>query len=283
MKLAVGQPFGPALLRLLTCACTKSSLTACVTSHSGAGHVYILLQMGCSTKHLAAVIGKCTHTLRGTVPQAPGVFRAPRFPFGRRRDLLSSAAAASRNLVSTADDGIIGEDDRKIVSTSVFPYSAVARLVYKVKDEVKSQCTASFIANKVLVTSASCIYDEDRQFFYDFSLISVYDVHKKELDAVVDTAIVTADYSLGDATRDIAVIILATSMQTDTVYGSLGYGKACSAPTPGTAMLLGYPGVLNVRCAKIAMLLPLLTRMSLKLVSRSMYRALSHDQECDSY
>jgi hypothetical protein len=188
--------------------------------------------------------------------QQPGQFNPPRFPFfaGRRRNLMLSSPRANRDLLTLDEEGVIGEDDRSLSPNNIFPFTSVVRLVYEANGNAKAQCTAAFIDKNVLITAASCLYNDDERFFYDFDLIKLYDNHKKQLDAIVNTAVITTSFTLGDTSSAVAVVILESNKDLLGTYGALGLGSGTCSIQSAPSLLLGYPGTI-VWCIAQGMLL----------------------------
>jgi hypothetical protein len=153
----------------------------------------------------------------------------------RRRALLSS----------TPRPGIIGKDDRALVRSRAYPYSAVVRIAYKKDRSTVAQCTGSFVSDKVLLTSAACVYNNDPSVraFYDLDLITLYDSSKRRLNATVASVIVDDLYMLGVLSSDVALIVLESPIDLAAQYRVLGLSKECSPPPAGAnrPSLLGYP------------------------------------------
>jgi V8-like Glu-specific endopeptidase len=144
-------------------------------------------------------------------------------------------------LSDSPQPGIIGRDNRSTVNNSRYPFTAIVRIAYEVNGVIFTQCTGAFIANKVLLTSASCVYNKAKKSFIDLSLISIYDTHKRRVSAVVNTAVTTVNYILDLTREDIALLVLDSDVDFQDVYGFLGIGQSCSS-SDTTAALLGYPG-----------------------------------------
>jgi V8-like Glu-specific endopeptidase len=156
--------------------------------------------------------------------------RAPRYPswYGRRR--LTQA---------TGTPGIIGLDGRVQVNNT-FPHTTVVRLVYSSAGVQLSQCTAFFIANKAMLTTASCMFNLATKSFYDRSLITMFDSQQLTVNATIEAVVIPVEYTLGMDNFDVAVLILKSATNFQDTYGYLGRGLACDIKS-GQAVLLGYP------------------------------------------
>jgi V8-like Glu-specific endopeptidase len=211
-------------------------LHRCRTSRNGARRWRVLLQTLLLLQSVQAPQEGLM--LRSMCAQGTSVRRPPRYPFGYGRRRLTQTVVGV--------PGIIGRDDRTLVN-STFPYTAIVRLVYVVNGVRASQCSAFFVGNKALLTTASCVFNKDTQTFYDLGLIAIMDSLKRQISAAIDAVVVPVQYMLGFDNHDVAVVTLSSATNFQDVYGYLGHGLACDiAVSP--ALLLGYPSKCHLTC-----------------------------------
>jgi V8-like Glu-specific endopeptidase len=161
------------------------------------------------------------------------VTSTPRPPVRRLRirDLLTANVprATSQNIFSVVDN-------------HAFPYTAVVRIAYETNGHVKGQCTGAFVGNRMLLTAASCLYNQETQAFYDLSLIVIYDSNKRRLNATAEFAVVSSFYTLNVTTADVGLLQLISNVNYKDTYGYLGIDGSCGQqPVQEPAALLGYP------------------------------------------
>jgi hypothetical protein len=108
-----------------------------------------------------------------------------------------TAAAARRSLRQI---GIIGSDDRIAAPTTTFPNTAVVSMRFEANG-AKAGCSASFIAGNVLLTSAHCLYDDLRGYYFSFDSYKFYKANGDMLDANVEMAVVPAQFIQGVSWR----------------------------------------------------------------------------------
>ncbi len=86
-----------------------------------------------------------------------GVCNVPGVGDGTCEPRTDRADCVTRDRPLELEDHFHGHDDRQLLDTAVFPWSVIGRLV----DPFGGQCTATLIAEDILVTAAHCIEFDD--------------------------------------------------------------------------------------------------------------------------
>jgi pimeloyl-ACP methyl ester carboxylesterase len=103
-----------------------------------------------------------TRVISQVIPSFNQQFTPVAIKFNPKSDAHSYRPPGLTQSDQPTDRAIVGEDNRFPVTKREFPWTAIGRIDWNIKDKVISQCTGTLIARNLILTNSHCLVKSER-------------------------------------------------------------------------------------------------------------------------